>query len=75
MLTAHQMQRGFLSLPKDVLCRQCSRGRLLHVLDGARTDEGRNGLKSFGCIAVARMPDHTVPVQMSVWLGFILSRY
>lgn len=75
VLMGHQIQRSFISLPKDVLCSQYSKGRLLHVLDEASTDEGRNGLKVFGCIAVSRMPNHTVPFQTCVWLDFTLSRY
>lgn len=29
VLMEHQIQRGFISLPKDVLCTQCSKGRFL----------------------------------------------
>jgi len=72
VLMRHQIQRGFISLPKDVLCTQCSKRRFLHVLVEARTDEGRNGLKVFGCIAISRMLNHIVPFQMCV---FTLSRY
>lgn len=66
VLMGYQIQRDFISLPKDVLCSQCPKGRLFQVPAEARADEGRNGLKVFGCIAMSRMPNDAVPFQMCV---------
>lgn len=41
----------------------------------ASTNEGRNGLKFFGCIGISRMPNHIISFQLCVWLDFTLSTY
>lgn len=59
-------RRGFVSLPKDVLCSQCSKGWLLLVLKETRTAEGRSGLKVCGVLqSLEDQPTWSLPTCVS----------